>query len=140
LESGPITDARGDGDHRHADQTSNYARKSAFHSGTYNYYPGAGQNAPICQQAMNSCDAYIVEAFNLVTHDLCSQERLFGDRNIAGPGGNYRDETLAVNCFVAAKNDGSRQFLILGGANLTLYRSKLFCGDAGSQKITAMLR
>src|SRR5271169_5208853 len=88
---------------------------------------------------MNAGDADIVEVFNLVAHHFGGDDGLFGDRDVAGSGGNYSDNALAIFRGIALQNDCPGEVAIFGSADFFLYRRKLFFADARGQDVAAML-
>src|SRR5581483_6174639 len=85
--------------------------------------------------AVNTGDADIVEMLDVVAHDLGGGDRLFGDRNVAGAGGDDGDGALAVLFFVAAQDGGAGQRAVLGGACLLLDGGELLLVDAGGEHV-----
>ena len=109
-----------------------------FHPGADNHDAGFRKRLAIGQQAMNARDADIVKMLDLVAHEFGGDDRLFGDRDVAGSGGDYGDHSFAIFCFVAVQDDGSPEFAVLDAANFLLHRGKLLFAGARGQNVAAV--
>src|SRR5271156_280539 len=79
LERRAVADAGGNGNDRNADEASYHAGQGAFHAGADNHYAGFGQSFAVGKQAVDSGDADVVEAFDLVTHEFGRHDGFFSD-------------------------------------------------------------
>ena len=91
------------------------------------------------QQAMNAGDSHVVQVLNLVAHDLRRDHCFFGDRNVAGAGGDDDDLAFAANRRVLCECDAARERVKLGFAQLALHCTKLLFGCARRQHIVTAL-
>ncbi len=132
FEGRAVADAGGHGDDGDADQASDNAGQSAFHAGANNDDARPGQGFAVGQQAMNAGDSDVVKMFDFVAHEFGGDDGFFGDRDVAGSGGDHGDDALAVLHGIALQNDGARELAKFRGANFFLDRCKLlFVGPRG---------
>src|SRR5450755_17104 len=52
--------------HRYSDEAGDNTRKRALHSGDANNNARGGKIAPVCQQTMDTCDAYVEQSFHSI--------------------------------------------------------------------------
>ena len=113
-----VADTGGHGDDGSRLRGHHRAGQRAFHAGADDDNAGAGQSLAIGQQAVNAGDADVVEMLHFVAHDFGSHDGLFSDRNVAGPGGDDGDDSLAIFCGIALQHDGAGDFAIFCGREL----------------------
>ena len=58
---------------------------------------------------MDAGHADIVEMLDRIAHQFRGDDSLFGDWNVAGSGGDDRDDTFAVSRWVFLKDNGAGQ-------------------------------
>ena len=115
MEIGTISDTGRHGDDRFVDEAADDAGQSPFHAGDDDIYVGPADIIDAGQEAVDAGDADVVDAFNAVAHDFRRQGRFFGNGDIARPGGNDRNEAVAIDDgFVLMLIDHTGQFIILG--------------------------
>ena len=59
------------------------------------------------QQAVDAGDAYVEDVFDLIAHESSGKHGFFGNGNIAGAGGDHRDDAFARRSFVAFDGDSA---------------------------------
>ena len=96
FESRSIANAGGNGDDWDSDQSSDDAGQSAFHAGTDDDDARFGQHPAMGEQTMNAGDSYVVEMLDAIAHEFGGDDRFFGNRDVAGSGGNHRNDALSV--------------------------------------------
>jgi len=87
------------------------------------------------EQAMNASNADIVERIGAIAHHARGEQSLFGDRNVAGTGGNDQDGSLPPNRGVAFDGDGPGNGVKFGGAADTFDGGVDFLVGAGDQNV-----
>ena len=130
AETGAIADASRHGNDRCGDEATNDAGKRAFHSRNANNDASLRQLAfAMPEQAVNASDANVVELIYPVAHHARGEKGFFGDGNVAGTGGNDKDQALAGN-FAAALNgnDAGERMEFRGARRLAV---GLFDGGEG---------
>src|ERR1017187_271997 len=138
LEGCAITYARRNGNHRDADQASDYAGQRAFHSGADYDHARLGERPAMRQQAVDAGDSNVVDMLNVVAHQFRGDDCLFGDRDVAGSRGHDHDDALAVLLAITLERDGPRQRTELrlgyGGGD----GGVLFLGGARGRHVAAV--
>ena len=89
---------------------------------------------------MNPRHAHIVEVLDFIPHHFRCDDRLFRDRNIAGPGRDHRHNSLAVFRRIFLQDNGAGEFAKFHTAYFFLYGGKLLFAGASRQDVPAMLR
>src|SRR5204862_150334 len=79
AETCAVADARGHGNHRRADETRYDTRQRALHSGDDDDDARGGETFPFAEQAVQSCDADVVDALDAVAHQFGGDRRFFRD-------------------------------------------------------------
>ena len=103
-------------------------------------YAGFGQRLAIGQQAVNAGDPNVVEMLDFVAHHFSRDDCFFGDRDVAGPGGDDCDHAFAVLDLIAMKDDSASEFTIFGGPNFFLDHGELLRRAARGKDVAAVLR
>src|SRR6266567_7818579 len=68
LKSRAISHAGWNRDHWNSNHASYDAWQCPFHSGADNHHPGIRDRLPMGKQAMNACNAHIVNTLHVVSH------------------------------------------------------------------------
>src|SRR5205807_5022030 len=102
-----------DCDDRYRDEAADDAGKRAFHSGNTNNHARLRQFFSMLEQAVNPGDANVVQMLGAVAHHTGREKRLFGDGDVAGPGGNHEDRSFSGNFLDALDGDRARQLVKL---------------------------
>jgi hypothetical protein len=139
FEGGSVADAGGDGDYGNSDQASDYAGESAFHAGADNDDAGFGEDGAVGEETVDAGDSDVVEMLDAVAHEFGGDYGFFGDGDVAGAGGDYRDHSFAVELAVAVEGDGSGERAVDGFGDLGRYSVKLFFSRARGQDIAFVL-
>src|SRR5512140_1744816 len=76
---------------------------------------------------MNTGDTHVIEVLDFVTHDLGGDDGFFGNRDIAGSGGDNRDLALTVFLLVLPQGDAASRIMELGcgDKNTDLFKLRL---------------
>jgi hypothetical protein len=74
-----------------------------------------------------------------VAHQFGGDYGFFGYGDVAGPGGNYGDDSFAVALAVALKGNGAGQRAVFGFRDLGGYGSVLGFGGARGQDVSAVI-
>ena len=139
FEGRAVTDAGGNRDHRHADQSADHAGESAFHASADDDDPRLGQRGAMSKQAVNAGNADVVQVLNFVAHHFGGGYRLFCDGDVAGAGGDYGDDSLAIAFAIPFQGDGSGEGAILHRLHFRGHGFKLFDSGPRGQHVPAVL-
>src|SRR5690606_8649873 len=112
AETGAVTDAGGNGNHRRAHKAGNDAGQGAFHSGDHDDDIRALDRFEPVQQAVNAGNADVGDAFDAVAHDLGGDGRLFHDREVAGAGADDGDGARSFGQRFADDGDAAGEFMV----------------------------
>ena len=88
---------------------------------------------------MDAGDSHVVQVPHVVAHGLRRDNRFFGDRNVAGAGGNHDDLSLAVESLVLRERDGARELVECSLAKLALHGTKLLRRNPSRQDVVPVL-
>jgi len=91
------------------------------------------------KEAVNACDADVVEMLDLIAHKLGGGDGFFGDGNVAGAGGHDEDGSFAIAAAIAVKGDGSGERAIFSLGNLGSNSVVLLFGGAGGEDVGAFV-
>ncbi len=91
------------------------------------------------EKAVNASDSYVVEMLDAVAHEFGGDDGFFGYGNVAGSGGDDRDDAFAVALAITLERDGSGQRAVFGFGDLGGDGFVLLFGGASGEDVSSML-
>ena len=124
VKAGSVADRGGDGDDRDADEATDDAGERAFHAGTDDDRIGLGELIADCQNAVEACYAYVVEARDLCVEEFGGDGGFFCGWLVAGACGE--DGYVALRFYVGRllQGDGAGLRVVVG-----CWSGLLDCGE-----------
>src|SRR6266480_4048560 len=92
AEGRAIPHARRHRDHGPVNEASDDTRQRPLHAGDGDDRVGVGQEVVVPEQTVEPGDATVIDALDPVAERLGDERRLFGDRQVGGPGGRNHDQ------------------------------------------------
>src|SRR5258708_17756146 len=116
AETGAVPDAGRYGDHRNAHEPAHHARERAFHSGDADDHSSRRKFLAMLQQAVNACNADVIQWLGAITHHTRGQQRFLRATNVTCSRGD--DENLSLASYLLIALDGD-----YAGKSMKLRRS-----------------
>ena len=114
-----VADARRHGDDRFVYEAADDAGQGTFHTSNDDADVSPADLFAAIQQAVQAGNTDVVNALYLISHDFRRQRRFFGNRNIAGTGGDDGDNPIAVDDgFILKLVNHAGQFVVLRVGNV----------------------